>query len=241
MKMRSIFITTISGKGVGKMNKYSVSPVKHPLKKEENKSLRTVGFIFLTLIMCSLALPSVSAEGYNVLNTDSPVLELESELYSSPSGVLNVINTSDNSGNIMNSLPAENEAENVIPSTQTADVNTTSLIANLNDTILISLKENPTTGNSWNVTNSTGLAIVSDKYVMDTAPKGMVGVGGIHTWTVKAVKIGNQTFSAIMIHGSGKPTGEEATYMLNVTVKGIAKEPVEEIQSNNPTAKSSVI
>lgn len=213
------------------MNRYGISLVNYSQKSEKNKFFRTIGFIFLTLILSVFAAPSVSAEGYNVLNTDFPVLELETELYSSP----------DTIGNNMNSLPAKNEAQKVNRSTLTDDVNSTSLTENINDTILISLTENPTTGYSWKVTNSTGLEIISDEYVSDNAAKGMAGVGGVHIWTVKPVETGKKSFTAVMMHIADEPTSEEKTNSLNVTVTGIAKEPVEDIQSNNPTAKNSVI
>ena len=97
------------------MYRHGVSQKKYSLNCEKKKFFGKISITFLMLILCALVAPSVSAEGYNVLNTDSPVLELESELYSSPSGVLNVINTSsDNLSNIMNSLPSEDLNGSVI-------------------------------------------------------------------------------------------------------------------------------
>lgn len=103
--------------------------------------------------------------------------------------------------------------------TYTADVNLTSLVMAVNDTVRVSLKENPTTGFMWNVTNSTGLAIINDTYVIDAAPEGMVGVGGVHEWILKAVEAGNQTFSAIYMRSFENLTGDEDNYTLNVTVE----------------------
>jgi inhibitor of cysteine peptidase len=101
----------------------------------------------------------------------------------------------------------------------TANVNTTNLTMKVNQTALISLKENPTTGFSWNVTNSTGLEIVNDTYNTDKAPESMVGVGGVHEWLVKAVEAGNQTFDAVYKRSWEPTTGSEDTYALNVTVE----------------------
>lgn len=112
--------------------------------------------------------------------------------------------------------------------TYTADGNVTALAMMVNETVLIALKENPTTGYLWNVTNSTGLEIISDTYTMDAAKEGMVGVGGIHEWTAKAVLAGNQTFNAVMTHVSEKPAGNEEAYTLAVVVSEKASEKSEE-------------
>jgi len=101
----------------------------------------------------------------------------------------------------------------------TVDVNTTELTMNLSQTVLVSLNENPTTGFEWNVTNSTGLEIVNSTYTTDEAPEGMVGVGGVHTWILKAVEVGNQTFDAVYKRSWEPTTGEEDSYALNVTVQ----------------------
>ena len=148
--------------------------------------------------------------------------------------------SSDNLGNIMNAIPVEDENRNSTPKIM-IDMNTTDLIINLTDITEISLKENQRAGNSWNLTNSTGLVIVSDEYIMDNATKGMNDIGGVHTWTVKAVENGSQTISAIMLPVAGNLTGTQETYMLNVTVRGINGKPHEEISSENPLANISVI
>ena len=119
--------------------------------------------------------------------------------------------------NITDAVPVEEEI--LINATYTADVNTTNLTMAINETVLVSLKENPTTGYEWNVTNSSGLEIVNDTYIMDAAPRGMMGVGGIHEWLLKAVKLGNQTFSAVDIRSFEAPKGDEETYKLDVLVE----------------------
>ncbi|PWR72201.1 protease inhibitor I42 family protein [Methanospirillum lacunae] len=101
----------------------------------------------------------------------------------------------------------------------TADVNTTNLTMKVNQTVSVSLKENPTTGFEWNATNSTGLEIVNSTHNQDKAPEGMVGVGGVHTWILKAVEVGNQTFDAVYMRSWEPTTGKEDSYALNVTVE----------------------
>ncbi len=101
----------------------------------------------------------------------------------------------------------------------TADANTTNLTMKVSQTVLVSLKENPTTGFEWNATNSTGLEIVNSTHTTDKAPEGMVGVGGVHTWILKAVEAGNQTFDAVYKREWEPTTGKEDAYSLNVTVE----------------------
>ncbi len=99
-----------------------------------------------------------------------------------------------------------------------ADVNTTNLTMTVNQTAIISLQENPTTGYTWNVTNSTGLVIVNDTYTQNKAQEGMVGVGGVHDWVIIAIEAGNQTFDAVYKHSWEPTTSDDETYTLNVTV-----------------------
>ncbi|PKL59709.1 MAG: hypothetical protein CVV33_06445 [Methanomicrobiales archaeon HGW-Methanomicrobiales-4] len=73
------------------MNKNGLSPGKCSLKSEKKNYFSKIVVTSLMLILCALMVPSVSATGYNVLNTDSPVAELESELYSSHAEEYNVL------------------------------------------------------------------------------------------------------------------------------------------------------
>jgi inhibitor of cysteine peptidase len=204
-----------------------------------------VSFILLLLAAALLA-PGCMAEEAAVVD-NANVMNVAGTAQSA--GVLNEPKNATSPGEVSILDPVKTEVANAtevnVPVTKaplTADVNTTNLTANLNDTILISLKENPTTGYSWNVTNSTGLEILSDEYVMDKAGEKMVGVGGVHTWTVEAVETGNQTFSAVMQHVADKPTGDEETYTLDVVVvMGTTEKTVNVTSTENPVAKNSVI
>lgn len=125
-------------------------------------------------------------------------------------------------GNSTTSTPEQSNL--TLDATYTADLNTTALTMAINETVLVSLKENPTTGYMWNVTNSTGFEILYDEYTTSAAPTMMVGVGGVHEWLLKAVEIGNQTFSAVNRRSFENLTGSEETYTLNVTVQELLKE-----------------
>lgn len=109
--------------------------------------------------------------------------------------------------------------EGIANATYTADVNTTALTMAIGETVSVSLAANPTTGYEWNVTNTSGLAIINETYVIDAHPEGMVGVGGVQEWILEAVEAGNQTFSAVYMRSFEEPTGEEDTYTLDVVVE----------------------
>jgi inhibitor of cysteine peptidase len=82
----------------------------------------------------------------------------------------------------------------------------------------VRLNENPTTGYSWNVSVTSGLNITNDTYIPPTS--GLMGAGGIHTWSVLATKTGLQEFSGIYMQPWENKTGNETTYLLKVNVTG---------------------
>jgi inhibitor of cysteine peptidase len=69
----------------------------------------------------------------------------------------------------------------------------------LNQSLEISLPENPSTGYTWNASMTTGLMIVDSEYTADPASAGMAGSGGTRTWTVQGVLAGTQQFSAVYV------------------------------------------
>lgn len=82
----------------------------------------------------------------------------------------------------------------------------------------IRLRENPTTGFTWNATVSSGLEIQSTDYELDKAPQGMVGVGGTRTWVIGANGFGTQKFSAIYRRSWEPVTGNETAYSVMINV-----------------------
>jgi predicted secreted protein len=82
----------------------------------------------------------------------------------------------------------------------------------------VTLKENPTTGFSWNATVTSGLEIISSDYQQDKAPEGMVGVGGMRTWVVLAKDTGDQKFSATYRRSWEPVTGNESAFATTVNV-----------------------
>ena len=83
----------------------------------------------------------------------------------------------------------------------------------------VQLKENPTTGYSWNASTGSGLAILSSDYQEDKHAEGMVGVGGTRTWTLQATGgSGNQTFTAVYRRPWEAVTGNESAYILTIHI-----------------------
>jgi beta propeller repeat protein len=84
------------------------------------------------------------------------------------------------------------------------------------------LQENPTTGYSWELNLSQGLRLLSDRYYpAESYKKGehpLTGVGGIHSWEIKAVDEGVQQVKGIYKRPWENKTGEEKTLTLNVEV-----------------------
>ncbi len=76
----------------------------------------------------------------------------------------------------------------------------------------VSLKENPTTGYTWNVSVSDGLSIVNDEFI-GPENKQIVGAGGVHKWTLEAVAPGNQTFSGVYRRSWEPPSDADTTYI----------------------------
>ncbi len=109
----------------------------------------------------------------------------------------------------------EQAAEELVVYNFTADVNTTELVVPVNEKIKVALPENPTTGFTWNVTLSEGLALLNETPV--AAVEGMDGAGGIHEWIIQAITTGNQTFSGIEQKAESEETGSE--YTLNLIVE----------------------
>lgn len=86
------------------------------------------------------------------------------------------------------------------------------------DTFSLELRENPSTGYSWQLNLSQGLSILSDKYTQDQAAEGQVGVPGTHSWEIKAVTQGSQLIKGIYKQPWMNTTGTETNFTLDVEV-----------------------
>jgi inhibitor of cysteine peptidase len=104
------------------------------------------------------------------------------------------------------------------PQSFTADDNGKSVTVNAGETFWVRLPENPTTGYAWDLMLSDGLTRMSDKYEPADRSGLKVGVGGTHSYEIKAVKNGSQA-----VNGSYRQAGNQSsdgleTYSLNVNV-----------------------
>jgi inhibitor of cysteine peptidase len=104
-------------------------------------------------------------------------------------------------------LPVYNESDNGMTVAQP-----------LASSFLVILQENPTTGYSWNVSVTDGLELTNDTFIPPTS--GLIGAGGVHTWTVLTKKTGLQEFSGIYMRPWENVTGNETSYLLKVNVTG---------------------
>jgi inhibitor of cysteine peptidase len=100
--------------------------------------------------------------------------------------------------------------------------NGTSISLENGSTFYLKLKENPTTGYSWELNLSQGLNNISGEYYPPEQPEGtkepLVGAGGVHLWEIKAVSKGSQQVTGIYKRPWEKLTGEEEKFTLNVKV-----------------------
>jgi inhibitor of cysteine peptidase len=170
---------------------------------------RIVTFLLL-LVSALLLVPGCIAEEQVIPETTEVV----------PEALVASDATEEVASEVADEVPAE-EAEEIAGDelpvyNVTADVNTTELVVPMNEVIMISLAENPTTGYTWNVTLSEGLTLLNDVYVQDEAEEGMVGVGGVHEWFIEAVEAGEQTFYGIEQQAQSEETGSEYTLKLIV-------------------------
>jgi inhibitor of cysteine peptidase len=76
--------------------------------------------------------------------------------------------------------------------------------------IQLRLPENPTTGFTWNLSVTPGLSILNDTYIPDDTSGKLVGSGGTHVWTLKALQPGEQVVSGVY-RRPWEPSTENAT------------------------------
>ena len=75
---------------------------------------------------------------------------------------------------------------------------TTSL--DLNRTITLRLKENPSAGYVWDLTVTPGLKVTNDTFYPSDTSGSMVGAGGTREWTITTLQPGEQKVKAIYKH-----------------------------------------
>jgi inhibitor of cysteine peptidase len=90
------------------------------------------------------------------------------------------------------------------------------------DSFCLRLKENPSTGYSWQLSLSKGLSLLSSKYYPPDSSKSsqrlIVGAAGLHSWKIKAIARGSQQVKGTYRRSWETETGREQTFILNVKV-----------------------
>jgi predicted secreted protein len=104
------------------------------------------------------------------------------------------------------------------PQTFTASDNGKNVTVNAGETFWISLPENPTAGYAWDLKLSDGLAKLSDKYEPADRSGMKVGVGGTHSYEIKATKTGLQMVVGNYTQPQNASSGSLANYSLIVNV-----------------------
>lgn len=85
----------------------------------------------------------------------------------------------------------------------------------------LNLKENPTTGYSWQLNLSKGLSILSNEYTEYKLPgekEVTPGRGGTHSWLIQATALGSQQVNGIYKRSWENTTGTEENFTLTVEV-----------------------
>ena len=122
----------------------------------------------------------------------------------------------------------------------TQDDNGKSFIVKPGSTIEVQLAGNPTTGYEWSA-DGGGLTVVGDPngtYVMDEAAPGMVGVGGMFTFTYEAETDGTYTITAG--YARSWETDVEPADAFTLTVIVDSKAPVYVMADSGTTVKPGV-
>ncbi|MDG6244099.1 MAG: protease inhibitor I42 family protein [Methanolobus sp.] len=86
------------------------------------------------------------------------------------------------------------------------------------DIIIVTLRENPSTGYLWNMTYSEGLELQDDSYEQEAGTEGIAGAGGVHQWTFEVIDTGEQTISAVYMRPWEEVTGSEETFEMSIIV-----------------------
>ena len=128
-------------------------------------------------------------------------------------------------------ITTETRNDKIVPVTQ--ENNRDIIPVDMQTEITITLPENPTTGYSWDVTGSEGLAITGDTFV--PPEKQIPGAGGVHVWTLKPEVTGIATFNAVYIRSWEGIQQDSETYTISIYVAPEGTTVVDVTNANNGT------
>ncbi|OPY26964.1 MAG: Chagasin family peptidase inhibitor I42 [Methanocella sp. PtaU1.Bin125] len=104
------------------------------------------------------------------------------------------------------------------PATFGADDDGKNVTVRTGDTFWVKLPENPTTGYSWDLKLSDGLTKLSDTYEPADRSGFKVGVGGTHSYEIKATQKGLQKLTGSYMRPGDPASGALENYTLIVNV-----------------------
>ena len=93
---------------------------------------------------------------------------------------------------------------------------TTSL--DLNRTITLRLKENPSAGYVWDLAVTQGLKVTNDTFYPSDSSGSLVGAGGTREWTIMTLQPGEQKLKAIYKHPWEPVSGKETMFNMTIMV-----------------------
>ena len=105
------------------------------------------------------------------------------------------------------------------PTTYGAEDNGKNVTVGPGETFWVKLPENPTTGYAWDLKLSDGLTKLSDTYEPADRSGMKVGVGGTHSYEIKATKNGTQMITGSYTRPGNESAGAMETYSLIVNVE----------------------
>ena len=108
-------------------------------------------------------------------------------------------------------------AASIPTTTYTGKDNGKTISLTRNSVVKVQLEENPTTGYSWNTTESSGIQVLSSSY--QSSGTGRFGAGGIHTWVIKVMGTGMQQFSGVYKQPWMPASPDDSTFVLSFTVR----------------------
>lgn len=83
--------------------------------------------------------------------------------------------------------------------------------------VLVRLKENPTTGYTWNATATKGLAIISDTYT-SPADTSLMGAPGYHEWILSPKYVDTYIFKTVSLRPWEGATATDESFSLVIQV-----------------------
>jgi inhibitor of cysteine peptidase len=107
-------------------------------------------------------------------------------------------------------------ASNITTAAYNQSDNNKTVSAKAGENFTITLEENPSTGYAWNVTVTSGLAIVNDTYLPPNTS--LLGAPGLHEWRIKVNGTGDQKFNGTYKRPQEQLVGNETTFVLNIKV-----------------------